>query len=163
LYRKNIGEEAVKVETFNVSIYIETSIHGAAANRSAGMYLVEFITKKEIPITRTGWIKKDVKTTENAMTLTLIRDALSILTKPCCIRVNTRSAHILNVMQNHWLPQWKKNGWRNAKGNPVANQELWQQVSDLMDNHYVEFVSENHSYRMFMEEEIRKAVRTGKQ
>lgn len=118
------------MNTFEVNIYIETSTHGPQkAKKAAGEWLVEFVTSKGVPVTRSGMIYRE-GTTENALSLELLRKAFSILTKTCQIRVNTSCEHILNTMQNHWLSQWRKKDWVNAKGRPVANKELWQQVSE---------------------------------
>lgn len=150
------------MDIFNVNIYIETSARGPAVREAAGEWIVEFITTNGIPVTRNGVIYKN-RTTENALALELLRDAFSILTKTCSVRVNTECGHILNTMHNHWLPQWRKNGWMNAKDKPVANQKLWEQVSDLMDNHCIEFTSGYHSYRNVMQEDInRKLKQMGK-
>ncbi|GAA5875899.1 hypothetical protein JCM1840_002968 [Sporobolomyces johnsonii] len=32
-----------------------------------------------------------------------------------------------------WLPNWMQNGWRNSRGQPVSNRDLWQRVVDRMD------------------------------
>ncbi|GAA5903058.1 hypothetical protein JCM5296_001725 [Sporobolomyces johnsonii] len=32
-----------------------------------------------------------------------------------------------------WLPNWQKNGWRNSRGQPVANQDLWKLVVAQME------------------------------
>lgn len=151
------------MDIFNVNIYIETSARGPAVREAAGEWIVEFITTNGIPVTRNGVIYKN-RTTENALALELLRDAFSILTKTCSVRVNTECRHILNTMHNHWLPQWRKRDWVNAKDKPVTNKELWQQVSDLMDKHYVEFTSGYHSYRNVMQEDInRKLKQMGKE
>lgn len=146
------------MNVFEVSIYIETSVQGLMLGEAAGEWLVEYIGSKEIPVTRNKVVYHE-KTTENALALELLRDALSILTKTCSVRVNTECKHILNATQNHWLPQWRKNDWINAKGKLVANKELWQQVSDLMDHHYVEFTSGYHSYRNVMQEDINRKLK----
>ena len=92
------------MDTFHVNIYIETSIKGPAVKEAAGEWLVEYVTGTGIPVTRSGIIWRK-KTTENALTLELLRNAFSILTKTCCVRVNTQCEHVLNVVNNHWLPQ----------------------------------------------------------
>lgn len=145
------------MNVFEVSIYIETSVQGFMLGEAAGEWLVEYMAGG-IPITRNKIVYHE-RTTENALALELLRDALSILTKTCSVRVNTECKHILNATQNHWLPQWRKNDWINAKGKPVANKELWQQVSDLMDHHYVEFASGYHSYRNVMQEDINRKLK----
>ncbi|KAI8854826.1 ribonuclease H-like domain-containing protein [Chytridium lagenaria] len=32
-----------------------------------------------------------------------------------------------------WMTNWKKNGWKTAKGTPVLNQDLWQRLDMLID------------------------------
>lgn len=144
---------------FHVNIYLETSIRGPGARESAGEWLVEFVTSGGIPVTRSGivWRKK---TTQNALTLELLRDALSILTKTCSIRVNTQCEHVLGAIDNQWLSRWEKSGWVNAKGKPVANAELWQQVHGIIRGHYhfVDICTGAHSYQAVMQDDIRKEL-----
>lgn len=148
------------MEGFHVNIYLETSIRGPGAREAAGEWLVEFVTSSGIPVTRSGivWRKK---TTQNALTLELLRDALSILTKTCSIRVNTQCEHVLGTINNQWIPQWEKSGWVNAKGKPVANAELWQQVYGIIREHYhfVETCTGAHSYQAVMQDDIRKELK----
>lgn len=33
---------------------------------------------------------------------------------------------------SEWLPRWKANGWRNSRGDEVANKELWLKAEDLI-------------------------------
>ena len=143
---------------FNVSIYIETSIKGPLVKKAAGVWLVEYITSKDIPETRSGFLWRE-EATENALTLELLAAAFSILTKTCSVRVNTQCEHVLNAVRNGWLHQWKDNGWVNAKGKPVKNAELWQPLSVLMGKHLVEFDSGSHPYRLVMQDKIRKSMR----
>lgn len=134
---------------FKVNIYIEVYYTGPAVMDNAGMWLIEYIKSNGTPVTRSGIIKKD-KITENALVLELLVAALETLTKLCFVRVNTRCEHVLHTTQNHWLVQWKKNDWRNAKGREIKNKELWQKVSELMELHVVSFCSGEHSYRKRM-------------
>lgn len=32
---------------------------------------------------------------------------------------------------NEWIVGWLRNNWKNSKGNPVANQDLWKRVAQL--------------------------------
>ena len=38
------------------------------------------------------------------------------------------SAYLINCYSQRWFDTWKSNGWRNAKNQAVANQELWVQL-----------------------------------
>ena len=40
------------------------------------------------------------------------------------------SKYVVQGIQE-WISGWKRNGWRNAAGKPVANQDLWQRL-DLL-------------------------------
>jgi ribonuclease HI len=39
-----------------------------------------------------------------------------------------------------WIDSWEKNGWRNAKGNKVANQDLIKNIYQLMQNRNISYV-----------------------
>ena len=36
---------------------------------------------------------------------------------------------------SEWLPKWEANGWVTAKGDPVANRELWQELASVARDH----------------------------
>ena len=38
------------------------------------------------------------------------------------------SAYAINCYEKQWWVNWEKNGWRNAKKEPVANKELWESL-----------------------------------
>ena len=93
------------MDIFKVNIYIETSIRGPQREkRAAGMWLVEFITSRKIPVTRKDLLYRE-NITGNALQLELLGNALSILTKPCRIQVNTCCKYILDTMAGHRLAQ----------------------------------------------------------
>ncbi|KAH6680436.1 putative ribonuclease H1 [Halenospora varia] len=48
------------------------------------------------------------------------------------VTVRTDSKYIIGCMTN-WIYKWSQNGWMNAAGNPVANQDLIREASDLDD------------------------------
>lgn len=47
------------------------------------------------------------------------------------IVVVSDSAYLVNCFNNNWYFGWERNGWRNSKGMPVANQDLWQELIRL--------------------------------
>lgn len=141
----------------NVNIYIETSFRGPVTKRAAGAWMVEYINKEGKPVTRGGILYAD-KTTENDLALHLIGKAFSRLTKTCCAVVFTECGHVLRTMQNHWLWQWQKNGWVNARGKPVRNAEAWNECAGLIERHMTEWKDAEHSYRQHMQEMIKKEL-----
>lgn len=78
----------------------------------------------------------EVHTTNNRMELTAAIKALEALKRECKVDLFTDSQYVRQGMTT-WLAQWKKNGWRNAKKEPIKNVELWQQLDELAQNHQV--------------------------
>jgi ribonuclease HI len=75
-------------------------------------------------------------TTNNRMELLAAICALESLSKPCNIDLYTDSQYVQKGI-TEWLPNWIKRGWKNAKGEPVKNQDLWQRLSAACMPHQV--------------------------
>lgn len=39
--------------------------------------------------------------------------------------IHCDSAYIVNAFEDGWIDKWKKNGWKNSKGEDVVNQDYW--------------------------------------
>ncbi len=76
-------------------------------------------------------------TTNNRMELTAAVEALAALKEPCQVALYSDSAYLINAWQQKWLVNWQKNGWKNAKKQPVENQDLWQKLLALSEIHQV--------------------------
>ena len=76
--------------------------------------------------------------TNNQMELMAVIMGLEALNRPVSITVVSDSKYVLNGIQN-WLEGWKRNGWKNAKKQPVANQELWQRLDAATQPHRIDW------------------------
>lgn len=76
------------------------------------------------------------QTTNNRMELMAAIQGLLALKGPTIVDVYTDSQYLRQGMMG-WLEQWKKNGWRNSKREPVKNQDLWQQLDALAIKHQI--------------------------
>lgn len=56
------------------------------------------------------------------------------------VEVVTDSAYLHNCVKQKWYVNWEKNGWKNAKKQPVANRELWERLIKFFEMPEVEFV-----------------------
>ena len=75
-------------------------------------------------------------TTNNRMELTAAIEALRATRETCVIELTTDSQYVrLGITQ--WLPQWKKNRWRNSQKKPVKNIDLWQALDEEVQRHQV--------------------------
>jgi ribonuclease HI len=78
-------------------------------------------------------------TTNNRMELTAAAAALESLKRPCKVRLHTDSEYLRNGI-TRWHSGWVRRNWRNAKGDPVANYELWQRVLAAAKPHSIEWL-----------------------
>ncbi|HXY44371.1 MAG TPA: ribonuclease H [Acidimicrobiales bacterium] len=69
-------------------------------------------------------------TTNQRMELTAVLEALG--TFPGRVRVMSDSTYVVNCFRQRWWAGWRTRGWRNAKGEPVANQDLWRPLVSLV-------------------------------
>ena len=105
-----------------VSIYTDGACSGNPGPGGWGAVLLFKDQQKEI---RGG--ERD--TTNQRMELQAVIAALgSLKVTDWDVTVYSDSAYVVNAFQQKWIDNWQKNGWRNSKKEPVANQDLWQQL-----------------------------------
>lgn len=75
-------------------------------------------------------------TTNNRMELTAAIKALEALNRSSHVELYTDSQYVRQGI-TAWIHQWKKNGWRNSKKEPVKNADLWQLLDTLAIQHTV--------------------------
>lgn len=77
-------------------------------------------------------------TTNNRMELQAVIEGLSALKRRSNVLLVTDSKYVMQGMQQ-WLANWKKRGWKTASKQPVKNQDLWQQLDALVQQHDVQW------------------------
>ena len=71
----------------------------------------------------------ELQTTNNRMELmAVIRGLQALKRTDLPVRIVTDSAYVANCFRERWFERWQKNGWRNARREPVENQDLWQSL-----------------------------------
>lgn len=70
-------------------------------------------------------------TTNNRMELTAAIEALRHTPPGSRVRVRSDSAYVVNAFLQDWFSGWERRGWRNSKGQPVENQDLWRELRRL--------------------------------
>lgn len=78
----------------------------------------------------------EAHTTNNRMELMAAIQGLMALKKPSQVDLYTDSQYLRQGM-SQWLKQWKKNGWLNAKKEPVKNSDLWCRLDELAEIHKI--------------------------
>lgn len=80
------------------------------------------------------------QTTNQRMEIQAVVEALQALKESCHVKIHSDSAYVVNCIKQKWYVNWQKNGWRNSKGDPVQNKDLWEALLSAMQRHRVEFV-----------------------
>ncbi len=76
-------------------------------------------------------------TTVNALELMAVIEALKALKQAgSVVQLFSDSNYVVRGV-NEWLADWINRGWKNARGEQVANLELWQQLKVLLEQHTV--------------------------
>jgi ribonuclease HI len=79
-------------------------------------------------------------TTNQRMELTACIEALEeVKDANIEIEVYSDSAYLVNCMNQKWYERWQKNGWKNARKQPVENKDLWLKLLDLISKRKVTF------------------------
>lgn len=69
-------------------------------------------------------------TTNQRMEVTAVIEALAAIDGP--VQVMSDSTYVVNCFRQRWWAGWQARGWRNARGQPVANQDLWRPLVELV-------------------------------
>jgi ribonuclease HI len=120
----------------NVIIYTDGACRGNGKENTIGAFGIVFMYNE---------VQKEVKqafrnTTNNIMELSAVIQALSMLKEPCSVKVHSDSAYVINAINQKWINNWQKNGWKSSNKEPVKNRELWEKLIELIKYHKVEFI-----------------------
>ena len=76
----------------------------------------------------------EYNTTNNRMELTAAIKGLIAIKKGSVVTLTTDSKYVRNGI-TQWITNWKNKGWKTANKQQVKNQDLWQQLDELAQNH----------------------------
>ena len=51
------------------------------------------------------------------------------------VHVVSDSTYVVNCFKQRWWAGWRARGWKNSRGEPVANQDLWRPLVDEVVDH----------------------------
>ena len=79
------------------------------------------------------------ETTNNRMELLAVVKGLSQLKRPCVVETYSDSQYVVKAIQEGWLRDWVRKGFRAGKKNEVRNIDLWEALLPLLETHEVRF------------------------
>ncbi len=68
--------------------------------------------------------------TNQRMEVTAVLEALSSIDGP--VEVVSDSTYVVHCFRDRWWQGWERRRWRNSKGEPVANQDLWRPLIEIV-------------------------------
>jgi ribonuclease HI len=48
------------------------------------------------------------------------------------VEIVSDSSYVVKCFQDRWYDGWKRRNWKNSKGQPVANRDLWEELIPLV-------------------------------
>lgn len=80
-------------------------------------------------------------TTNNRMELRAAYEALKVIDDGTVHHISfcTDSKYLQQGIMNHWLQNWKRNGWKTQQGTNVRNPDLWKGLDEIIARHQVRF------------------------
>jgi len=82
-------------------------------------------------------------TTNNRMELMAVIKGLEALNDSANkynVEVYSDSSYIVNAINQNWVENWQKNGWRTADKKEVKNRDLWQDLINLNNLHTPKYI-----------------------
>ncbi len=76
------------------------------------------------------------ETTSNRIELMAAIEGLRALKAPCRVRLVSDSQYLKKGITTY-LPKWRANGWVKSNGEPVLNQDLWDQLDQIGQGHEI--------------------------
>ena len=116
----------------SIKVYTDGACKGNPGPGGWGVYIQSNEDEKEL-------YGGNPETTNNQMEMQAALEALKHLKdKDEVIELFTDSNYLRQGI-TEWIYKWKKNNWRTAAKKPVANRDLWIEISDLNEKMTVEW------------------------
>ncbi len=137
-----------------VNIYVETAARGPREQTAKYVYILELKTPKgAATLTKEG----SIRGTKNHIEIMALKMALERVNMRVSLNLYIDSTYVSHAFAMGYPEKWKGNGWKTAKGTPVANQEEWKETLDLLyGKPFRVHINETHEYREWMRREIGK-------
>ena len=116
----------------SIKVYTDGACKGNPGPGGWGVYIMFNNEEKDL-------YGGNPETTNNQMEMQAALEALKYLKdKDEAIKLYTDSNYLRQGITD-WIHKWKLNNWRTAAKKPVANRDLWIEISDLNEKMNVEW------------------------
>lgn len=138
-----------------VNLYLISTIKTPKPSDGIIGFVIEIPTSGE-PATKSQFYR--VNTTKNQSQIMILNIALSHLKKTRFrFSIYADFEYLESAFLQGWIEEWEKNGWKNAKNEPVGNAAMWQEALILLNGNEIEWhTKEDHSYKSWMETQTKE-------
>lgn len=116
-----------------IKVYTDGSCRGNGYEASRGGWaFVAIDENNEIICSNSGG---ESETTNNRMEMSALLAACRKFSEHTeSVEINMDSAYCFNCFTQKWHENWQKNGWVNARKEPVKNKDLWEEIIPFFEN-----------------------------
>ena len=108
----------------SIKVYTDGACKGNPGPGGWGVYIQSNEDEKEL-------YGGNPETTNNQMEMQAALEALKYLKDEDVVIELYTDSNYLRQGITEWIHKWKKNNWKTAAKKPVANRDLWIEISDL--------------------------------
>ncbi len=108
----------------SIKVYTDGACKGNPGPGGWGVYIQSNVDEKEL-------YGGSPETTNNQMEMQAALEALKHLKDEDEVIELYTDSNYLRQGITEWIHKWKKNNWKTAAKKPVANRDLWIEISDL--------------------------------
>ena len=116
----------------SIKVYTDGACKGNPGPGGWGVYIQSNEVEKEL-------YGGNPETTNNQMEMQAALEALKHLKDEDEVIELFTDSNYLRQGITEWIHKWKKNNWKTAAKKPVANRDLWIEISDLNEKMTVEW------------------------
>ena len=116
----------------SIKVYTDGACKGNPGPGGWGVYIQSNEDEKEL-------YGGNPETTNNQMEMQAALEALKHLKDEDEVIELYTDSNYLRQGITEWIHKWKKNNWKTAAKKPVANRDLWIEISDLNEKMTVEW------------------------
>ena len=109
-------------------VYTDGAVSGNGKDNAPGGWAYVILKDGRLVSQNSG---AEVGTTNQRMELTAMLRAceeVEALDGFATVKVYSDSAYCVRCFRENWWKNWRCNGWKNSKKEPVANQDLWEKL-----------------------------------
>ena len=116
----------------SIKVYTDGACKGNPGPGGWGVYIQSNVDEKEL-------YGGNPETTNNQMEMQAALEALKHLKDEDEVIELYTDSNYLRQGITEWIHKWKKNNWKTAAKKPVANRDLWIEISDLNEKMTVQW------------------------